>query len=80
MGQFVPWFDHIVLLSAPTGVLLERVRTRTGNPYGKSPAETAQILENIREIEPLLRQMATLELATDRPLNDVTEAILHLGQ
>ena len=78
MGQFV-LFDHIVLLSALTGVLLERVRTRTetltviarrnGPDFGEHP-----------EIEPLLRQMATLELATDRPLNDVTEAILHLGQ
>ena len=33
--KFYPQFDHIVLLSAPTHVLVERLTTRTSNPYGK---------------------------------------------
>src|SRR5690348_11077122 len=33
MGKFLPQFDHVVLLSAPADVLVERLRTRTTNPY-----------------------------------------------
>src|ERR1700754_80785 len=32
---FYPRFVHIVLLSAPAEVLVERLTTRTTNPYGK---------------------------------------------
>jgi dephospho-CoA kinase len=41
---FYPLFDHIVLLSAPADVLVQRLRTRTTNPYGKDPAEVAETL------------------------------------
>ena len=37
MGQFLPQFDHIILLSAPAGVIVERLATRTTNDYGKHP-------------------------------------------
>ena len=33
-GRFYDRFEHVVLLSAPVDVLLERVRRRTNNPYG----------------------------------------------
>jgi hypothetical protein len=29
-----PRFDHIVLLGAPAEILIERLATRTTNPYG----------------------------------------------
>jgi dephospho-CoA kinase len=29
------WFDHIVLLTAPASVLVERLTTRTNNPMAK---------------------------------------------
>jgi dephospho-CoA kinase len=34
--HFYDRFEHIVLLSAPLGVLMRRLRNRTNNPYGKS--------------------------------------------
>src|SRR5919199_656337 len=40
-GKFYPQFDHVILLSAPVPLLLERVATRTTNPYGKHPDELA---------------------------------------
>ena len=43
-GKFYPQFDHVVLLRAPIPVLLERLATRTTNPYGKHPDELARIL------------------------------------
>ena len=77
-GTFSPQFDHVVLLSAPTPVLLERVATRTTNPYGKDPDELARILEDVRTIEPLLRRTASAEVATSAPVERVIETILSL--
>jgi len=41
MRKFLPQFDHVVLLSAPVDVIVERLRTRTDNPYGNHPNEIA---------------------------------------
>jgi shikimate kinase len=61
-GKFYPLFEHVVLLSAPAEVLLARVAARTGNPYGKTAAERADILRYLAEVEPRLRASATVEL------------------
>ncbi|MFB9993681.1 AAA family ATPase [Deinococcus oregonensis] len=65
-GQFYPYFDQIVLLSAPLEVMLERIAGRTNNPYGKTEAERRQIVQHLNWVEPLLRARATLELETSR--------------
>lgn len=67
-GSFYEWFDHVVLLSAPEEIILERVRRRTSNPYGSTEAELTQILGDLRSVEPLLRRRATLELDATEPL------------
>jgi dephospho-CoA kinase len=74
-GQFYPLFDHVVLLSAPEAVLLDRIARRTNNPYGKSEQERALILAYIKEVEPLLRATATVELDASRPLSEVVRAL-----
>lgn len=35
-GDFYDCFDHVVLLSAPLDILIERVSSRTTNPYGRT--------------------------------------------
>ena len=42
MGQFLPRFDHVVLLSAPAAVIVERLHTRTTNAYGKQKGKKNQ--------------------------------------
>ena len=74
--KFYPQFDHIVLLSAPAHVLVERLTTRTNNPYGKKADELAQTLRFLHTVEPLLRGSATLEVDTSTPLEHVITAIL----
>ena len=75
-SKFYDRFDAIVLLSAPAEVLLDRVTHRTTNYYGKTPLERAEIMADIVEIEPRLRQECTHELDAKRPLNDtVTDLI-----
>jgi hypothetical protein len=73
---FYPRFDHIVLLSAPAAVLVDRLTTRTTNPYGKRPAELAETLEYLATVEPLLRSAATLEVVTTVPTAQVADIVL----
>jgi dephospho-CoA kinase len=78
-GKFYPRFDHVVLLSAPAEVILERVARRTSNPYGKSDQEIQEILRYVKEIEPRLRATATLEIDATAPLFDIVDQLERLA-
>ena len=77
-GKFYAQFDHIVLLSAPARVIVERLATRTNNPYGKHPDQVAGVLHNLETVEPLLRRAAGHEIDTRACLNDVVTILLRL--
>jgi dephospho-CoA kinase len=68
-GRFYDRFDAIVLLSAPTDVVLDRLERRTNNPFGKTVEQRLQILADIAEVEPMLRQAATHEIDTSASLS-----------
>src|SRR4051812_32453206 len=74
-GRFYDRFEHVVLISAPVQVLLERVSTRLNNPYGTSTEQRIQIARDVRDVEPLLRRRATLELDGRRPTGELAEVI-----
>jgi dephospho-CoA kinase len=74
-GRFYDRFDHVVLLSAPVEVLIERVATRTNNPYGNSADQQVEIRRHVAEVEPLLRRGATIELDGRRPIAELADAI-----
>ncbi|GAA2656669.1 AAA family ATPase [Paractinoplanes durhamensis] len=78
-GRFYDRFDHVVLLSAPLDVLLERVTNRPGNPYGRTEAQRAEIAEFQRTVEPRLRRGATHELDGTRPVAALADEIEDLG-
>lgn len=78
-GDFYDRFEHVVLLSAPVEVLLERVRTRTNNPYGREPDQRAEIVHYVATVEPLLRRGATLELDSRRPPAELADIIEKLA-
>jgi dephospho-CoA kinase len=75
-GTFYPWFDHIILLSAPAHVIVERLATRTNNPYGKRPEDITWTLELLRTVEPVLREGAGAEIDTSQPLERVVAEVL----
>ena len=79
-GRFYDRFDAVVLLSAPGEVLLERIEARATNDYGKSPAHRELILAHLREVEPLLRATCTHEIDARRPLADVVDRLVEIGQ
>lgn len=68
-------FDHVVLLSAPVEVYLERVRNRSNNSYGTTPEQQEQIRVYTRDVEPLLRRGATHEFDAQRSLTDLADEI-----
>src|SRR5690606_36908703 len=74
--KFYPQFDAIVLLSAPASVLIERLATRTNNPYGKRPEELAEVLGYLETVEPLLRRGATHEIDASAPFEEVLATVL----
>ncbi|MHC9294522.1 AAA family ATPase [Mycobacterium sp. LTG2003] len=75
-ADFYPRFAAVVLLSAPRDVIVHRLRTRTGNDFGKSAADLARIEGDLAETEPLLRASATHELDTTRPVAEVADALI----
>ncbi len=76
--RFHPQFDHIVLLSAPLDTLLHRLATRTDNPFGKSDEERRRFLDDVATVEPRLRRVATDEVETTVPLDEVVTTVLRL--
>lgn len=73
--KFTHRFDVVVLLSAPRDVLLDRIQTRTTNAFGRTAAERQRILDDLENVEPLLRKAATAEIVTTRPVPSVADEI-----
>jgi shikimate kinase len=74
-GRFYDRFSAVVLLSAPVETLIERVSLRTNNPYGKREPEQSVIREHVVDVEPLLRESATLELDGRRPVSELADEV-----
>jgi dephospho-CoA kinase len=74
-GKFYPRFDAVVLLHAPTDVILQRVAARDTNDFGKSDAERERILQDLATVEPLLRAGASDAIDTRRPLHEVVDEL-----
>lgn len=74
--KFYSQFDSVILLSAPNDVIVERLTTRTNNPYGKHPNELAATLSNLVTVEPLLRKGADHEIVTTLPLDQVVVEVV----
>ncbi len=70
-------FDTRVLLTVPDDdALVERLRTRTTNPYGKTERERRQILDDRAHVEPLLRRSADLVLDATATPTALADAVL----
>ncbi len=77
-GSFYRRFDQVVLLSAPLDVLLDRVRRRPDNPYGRTGEQRAEIAGYLAGVEPLLRAGADVELDGRLPVGELADAVERL--
>ena len=78
-SKFYERFDAVVLLTAPADVMLDRVARRTTNDYGKTALERAEMLADLAEVEPLLREACTHELDATRPLADIVADLIAIA-
>ncbi|MBM3715343.1 MAG: ATP-binding protein [Actinobacteria bacterium] len=78
-GDFLDRFEHVVLLSVPVEVAIERVRTRSNNSYGRTIEEQDRIRRHFAEVEPLLRRSATAELDGRLPLARLADEVAGLA-
>jgi AAA domain len=69
-------FDLRVLLTAPRPVIVDRLRARTTNAYGRNQRELGQVLADLDEIEPRLRRSADLVLDTTVPPAELADELL----
>jgi hypothetical protein len=69
-------FDYRVLLTAPKPVLIDRLRKRTNNSYGRDERELSQVLADLAEVEPLLRRSADLVLVTTKSPAKIADDLL----
>jgi dephospho-CoA kinase len=76
MVKFLERFDRVVLLRAPVSVILERLRSREENSFGKQAEEVEQVLASIRDVEPLLREGADVEIDTSGRLEQVLARVI----
>lgn len=74
-GHFYDRFEHVIYLYVPLEVLLERVRARSNNPYGKSAEQEADIAKYVVEVQPLIRRTATLELSGLLPVEVLADRV-----
>ncbi len=74
-GHFYDRFEHVIYLYVPLEVLLERVRARSNNPYGKSAEQDADIAKYVVEVEPLICRTATLELSGLLPVEVLSDRV-----
>jgi shikimate kinase len=72
-GKFYDRFEHVVYLYAPLATLLDRLRRRTDNPYGKSASEQEDTIRYVAEVEPMIRRGATVELDGLQPISWLTD-------
>jgi broad-specificity NMP kinase len=76
-GTLYDLLDHVVLLTVPEDVAVQRLAHRTTNDYGKDPAELRRELELRAVVEPLLRAAACLEIDTSRhPVSAVAAMVV----
>jgi dephospho-CoA kinase len=78
MGLFRSTFDHMILLTAPREVIVDRLAKRPIG-YGKLPGEVARVLSLIDIVEPHLRADADHVIETDYPLPAVVDCVLAIA-
>lgn len=78
MSRLFPLIDQVILLSAPTSTIMERLKARSSDGYGSVAEERRRVEALIASIEPLLRQSADHEIDTARPVAVTVDEILRL--
>jgi energy-coupling factor transporter ATP-binding protein EcfA2 len=72
-------FDRVGCVVVDDETVRHRLATRTNNAFGKNPADLDRILQWNREQEPAYRRAGATIIDGTRPVDEVVDAVLHLG-
>jgi broad-specificity NMP kinase len=76
MEYLLHLFDRVFALQVEASDLVERLRRRTNNLYGKHPNELASVLEQYEQSQAFWRAYGATMINASRPVADVVDAIL----
>lgn len=79
-GKFYPYFDEIICLSAPADILMERVRNRTTNDYGKTDADRKEIMDNLERFGAIIEAGAGRRIDATRDIDSIADEIESLAR
>jgi broad-specificity NMP kinase len=79
MARLFPLIDTVILLSAPSETIMERLAARSPGGYGHTVEERWKVGELAATVEPLLRASADHEIdTTKRTVPDTVDEILRV--
>ncbi|WP_261129854.1 AAA family ATPase [Bacillus sp. Marseille-Q3570] len=78
-GKFYPYFNEIIFLSAPLDILLERIRKRTTNEYGKSDSERKEIIDDYEQFGDIIEASSTRTIDTTKDISSIVDEIESLA-
>jgi shikimate kinase len=79
MDRLFPLIDLVILLSAPTATIMERLEARSSSGFGHTAEQRAKVARLVSTIEPLLRESADYEIDTNKPIHAAVDEILRLS-
>jgi len=78
-ARFYDRFDHIVLLSLPSEMLVQRLAERTSNDYGKSAIESDRVIGFHARFDRMLRDAGAVALDVSGSVDDAIAQLLLLA-
>ena len=72
-------FDRVGCIVIDDDTVMHRLATRTTNEFGKHPEDLARVLGWNRDVESLYRQRGATIIDGTRPITEVVDAVLRLG-
>jgi dephospho-CoA kinase len=79
MHRLFPLIDLVILLSAPTATIMERLEARPPDGYGHAPEQREKVGHLVSTIEPLLRESADWEIDTRGSIHATVDEVLRLS-
>jgi hypothetical protein len=78
-GEVWDLFARVGCIVVDDDTVRHRLGSRTSNAFGKHPADLERILEWNREMESSYRRAGATIIDGTRPVDEVVDAVLHLG-
>lgn len=76
--NYLPHFGHIVVLHASAETLTERVQNRTGNAYGQTPEQLAELLAHRANFTDEMLRMGHIAIGVETDVETSVDSILDI--